>query len=88
MKPEKYAAFICLCAVEKTPEKVYNREVKDLAEDVDYGIEYTEKDFEYWVKTKHGHHFASKKDVEGWLRIYGSNPIGFWGEEKAKELGF
>lgn len=84
MKPEKYAAFICLCAVERTPEKVYAREIKDITED-DY---YTAEDFVYRVKTKHGLHFASKKDVEDWLRIYGSAPIGFWGEEKAKELGF
>ena len=88
MELEKYAAFICLCAVERTPEKVYNREIRDIEDDEDYGVEYTEEDFVYRVRTCHGHHFASKKDLLGWLKIYGSTPVGFWGEEKARALGF
>ena len=88
MRPERYAAFICLCAVEKTPEKVYRHEIKDLKEDDDYGLEYTEEDFVYRIKTSHGHHFCSKKDLTNWLAIYKSTPEGFWGEEKARELGF
>ena len=85
MRPERYALFICLCAVDLTPEKEYIREIRDIDEDYD---DYTPDDFVYKVRTAHGHHYASKKDVQGWLDAYGSTPQGFWGEKKAKYLGF
>lgn len=87
MTPTEYALFICLCAVEKTPEKEYERNIKSLDEEYD---DCTKEDFVYKVKTTHGHHFVSKREIEAWLAKYRklSGTTGpFWSEEKAKELG-
>lgn len=87
MTPTEYALFICLCAVEKTPQKEYDRNIKSLDEDED---DCTKEDFEYKVKTAHGVHYVSKREIEAWLAKYRklSGTTGlFWSEEKATGLG-
>lgn len=82
MDPLKYSTYICLCAVERTPQDEYEKQVEMLRKSNTEAL--TIADFEYKVN---GKHYASRSDIYNWLGYFGTTAQKFYGNEKAKALG-
>lgn len=80
MDAMRYAAFMCLCAVERTPQKEYDERVADLCSDDLLDA----TDFEYKVG---GKHYASREEIMEWLRYLRVTAASFFGVEKSNALG-
>lgn len=88
MKPTTYALFVCLAALEKTPQDILDGFDKQYA-NAPYS-HYDRSEFEYFIGTNHGKNYLSKAEVAQMLEAYRSDTGlagAFWHEENAETLG-